>query len=215
MKRIFDLALAIFGLILLSPVFLVVALLVAITDGFPILFRQTRVGKGARPFEILKFRTMRRANEGAAITVAGDNRITSIGRILRATKLDELPQLWNVVKGQMSFVGPRPEVPRYVELYSPEERQVLQLKPGITDLASFAFFDESELLAKAADPEAFYRQVVIPEKIRLNLAYAEKANPLLDLFLIVATVLRALKLKMDLFAWLKVRPPDQTRSASQ
>lgn len=209
MKRGFDFFLSAIGLIVLSPIFLMLSLAMKIFDRGPILFKQQRVGHLGRPFRMLKFRTMivNAEKKGGAITVVGDKRITSIGKILRATKADELPQLWNVLKGEMSFVGPRPEVAQYVALYTEEQREVLKLKPGITDLASFAFFDEAELLSRSSDPEKFYRDVVMPEKIRINLAYANQAGLVSDLYLIAATVLRAFGVNNDLFARWKIAPP--------
>jgi lipopolysaccharide/colanic/teichoic acid biosynthesis glycosyltransferase len=144
---------------------------------------------------------------GMSITVGGDRRITRLGRFLRKTKLDELPQLWNVLKGEMSFVGPRPEVAKYVDLYSPDQRRVLELRPGITDLASIGYFNESEMLKGSPDPETFYTGHIMPDKIRINLEYASKANPAVDFALIVLTVLRSFGVKPDLFAWLGITPP--------
>ncbi len=207
LKRLFDFSVSLFGLIFFSPFLLVCAFLIRILDPGPVLFVQERIGLDGVPFRMLKFRTMRVGVSGASITVGGDQRITSIGRFLRKFKFDELPQLWNVLRGDMSFVGPRPEVRKYVEMYTDQQALVLHLKPGITDLASFAFFDESDLLASAPNPEAFYIKDVMPEKIRINLAYADRANFFVDLVLIAATVLRALGIKMNLFRWLDVRPP--------
>jgi lipopolysaccharide/colanic/teichoic acid biosynthesis glycosyltransferase len=188
MKRVFDLVLVTLGLLVIWPFLVLTALIVLISDGWPILFVQERVGKEGRPFRMLKFRTMKRV-VGAALTIGADSRITSVGRVLRKLKLDEFPQLINVLKGEMSLVGPRPEIPRYVSLYSSEQRQVLELLPGITDPASLKYIDESTLLAEAKDPEKFYIETVMPDKIRLNLDYAKKATPLTDLHLIVKTVL--------------------------
>lgn len=209
-KRFLDFLFALTGLTVLLPVGVVVAGFIKLTDSGPIFFWHERVGRFGHKFKMLKFRTMRVAKPGESgpqLTVGGDPRVTRIGHFLRKTKLDEMPQLWNVLIGQMSFVGPRPEVPRYVDLYTPEERSVLMLRPGITDLASFAFFAESDLLAKQSDPEKFYTSVLVSEKIRINLAYARTANPLTDLVLIVATVLRSLGVQIDMFGWLKVSPP--------
>jgi lipopolysaccharide/colanic/teichoic acid biosynthesis glycosyltransferase len=148
MKRLFDIFFAALWLVVLSPVLLVLAVLVKVSDGGPMLFRQRRIGQGGRPFYIVKFRSMvvNAENAGLSITAQGDPRITRMGRILRRTKLDELPQLWNVLVGEMSFVGPRPEVPRYVAHYTLEQRRVLLLKPGITDLATIEFRREEEML---------------------------------------------------------------------
>lgn len=207
-KRSMDIVLAGVGLAVLSPLLLVLALIVKLSDFGPVLFVHERVGRRGKPFRMLKFRSMRVHQGGADLTATGDARITPVGRFLRAIKADELPQLWNVLKGEMSFVGPRPEVRKYVELYTREQEKVLELQPGITDLASFAFFNESDLLARAADPEQFYREHLIPEKIRINLAYAARANVMTDLHLILATVLRSLGIKQDLFRQWNIRPPE-------
>jgi lipopolysaccharide/colanic/teichoic acid biosynthesis glycosyltransferase len=153
LKRVFDLCFAAAGLVLLSPVLLLLATLVKLSGGGPVFFRQQRIGQGGQPFWIVKFRSMRVNLEdtGLFITHDGDPRITRIGRLMRKLKLDELPQLWNVLVGDMSFVGPRPEVPRYVERYTPAQRRVLELKPGITDPASLEFREEEEMLAAKAE----------------------------------------------------------------
>jgi lipopolysaccharide/colanic/teichoic acid biosynthesis glycosyltransferase len=153
LKRVFDLCFAAAGLVLLSPVLLLLAALVKLSDGGPVFFRQQRVGQGGQPFWIVKFRTMvvNAEKAGPQVTRDADPRITRIGRLMRKLKLDELPQLWNVLVGDMSFVGPRPEVPRYVERYTPAQRRVLELKPGITDPASLEFREEEEMLAAKAE----------------------------------------------------------------
>lgn len=178
------------GLIALAPLFAVIGLCILIVDGRPILFRQQRVGFQGRPFTIYKFRTMVRLAErlGQPLTSAYDRRVTRLGHWLRKYKLDELPQLFNVIRGDMSLVGPRPEVPRYVELYSEEQRRVLELVPGITDPASIVFRDEAALLADCEDAEQVYLQCIMPEKIRLNLAYAARASILTDLGVILQTL---------------------------
>jgi lipopolysaccharide/colanic/teichoic acid biosynthesis glycosyltransferase len=189
-KRLFDIAAAGLGLLLLWPVLLAAAVWVKLDSPGPVLFRQTRVGRFGVPFTIHKFRTMRVA-PGAAITVGADPRITRAGHRLRQTKLDELPQLWDVLRGTMSLVGPRPELPKYVELYPADLRErVLSVRPGITDPASLAFSHEAELLAAAADPEREYREVILPAKLRLSADYAARANLATDLRLIVATLAR-------------------------
>src|SRR5688572_16429304 len=173
-KRLLDLSVSSVALLILSPLMCVIALLVRIDSPGPALFRQERVGRGGRPFAILKFRSMREdaPRSGPAVTVGGDPRITRVGRFIRRYKLDELPQLLNVVKGDMSLVGPRPEVPRYVALYPPEARRtVLSVRPGITDPASIAFVNESELLATAVDAETMYREVILPQKVRMYCDY--------------------------------------------
>jgi lipopolysaccharide/colanic/teichoic acid biosynthesis glycosyltransferase len=190
-KRAFDLLFAAGGLLFLSPVFGLLAVAVKLSDGGPAFYRQQRVGQNGRLFVILKFRSMVLNTEkiGLSVTKDGDPRITRVGRFLRKSKLDELPQLWNVLRGEMSFVGPRPEVPRYVARYTAEQRQVLALKPGITDLATLAFRNEEELLRNAADTEKFYLEYCVPRKIELNLAYARQANVWKDIKIIVRTLL--------------------------
>jgi len=205
-KRAFDLVFSALGLIALSPVLLVLSLAVAMTDGFPILFRQQRVGQGGKLFSVLKFRSMApdAKEKGPCVTAEGDSRITRLGKLMRKTKLDELPQLWNVLTGDMSFVGPRPEVPKYVEKYSAEQRRVLALKPGITDPATLEFRNEERLLAKAVNlgektrevqgetgtecAEEFYLHNCVPRKIQLSLAYAARANFWSDLVVILRTI---------------------------
>lgn len=188
-KRAFDLLLSALGLLLLAPVLLLIALWVKLDSPGPVFFRQERVGRFGRPFFIHKFRTMRVDNAGLQITVGVDPRITRAGRVLRTAKLDELPQLWDVLRGAMSLVGPRPEVPRYVALYPPKLREiVLSVRPGITDPASLSFRNESELLAAAADPEREYVEVVMPTKLRLAAAYVRRATLRTDLRVILATL---------------------------
>lgn len=194
-KRLFDLVAAAAGLLLLAPLLALVAVWIKLDSPGPTLFRQTRVGRFGQPFTIHKFRTMRVA-PGAALTVGEDPRITRSGRVLRATKLDELPQLWEVLRGAMSLVGPRPELPRYVALYPAELRErVLSVRPGITDPASLAFSHESELLAAATDPEREYIERVMPAKLKLSADYAARATLLTDLRLIAATLLRVMRPK--------------------
>jgi lipopolysaccharide/colanic/teichoic acid biosynthesis glycosyltransferase len=188
-KRVFDVVVAGFGLLLLSPLFVLLALAIRLDSPGPVFFRQERVGRHGRPFRIHKFRTMRPADGGPQITVGADPRVTRVGAWLRRTKLDELPQLIDVLAGAMRLVGPRPEVPRYVALYPPETRaKVLSVRPGITDLASIEYRDEGEQLARAADPEHEYVHVVMPRKLRLAEAYVEHASIALDLRLILRTL---------------------------
>ncbi|MGE5482442.1 MAG: sugar transferase [Bacteroidota bacterium] len=189
-KRIFDLFWASFGLLILSPFLAGVALAIKAEDGGPVFFRQERVGRNGRPFRIWKFRTMAVGAEqrGGQLTVGDDPRITRVGGWLRKIKLDELPQLLNVLVGEMTFVGPRPEVPKYAALYTPEQRQVLQLVPGITDPASIRYRNESEILAATADPERVYIEEVMPEKIAINLQYAARASVWSDTLIILKTL---------------------------
>jgi lipopolysaccharide/colanic/teichoic acid biosynthesis glycosyltransferase len=188
-KRTLDLFLALLGLLLLWPVLILVWLAIRADDGGPLFFRQSRIGWKGRPFQILKFRTMRTTHDSAqpSITATGDPRVTPAGLWLRRTKIDELPQLWNVLKGEMSFVGPRPEVPQYVALYTEAQQAVLLLHPGITDEASIEFRDEEKLLATAQNRERFYIEHCMPQKIALNLAYAKRATVLRDLGVIIRT----------------------------
>ena len=188
-KRLFDIACAGLGLLVLSPLLLALALWIKLDSQGPVMFRQERVGRFGNLFFIHKFRTMRVDNAGPQITVGADPRITAAGALLRKTKLDELPQLWDVLRGAMSLVGPRPEVPRYVALYSPAQRElVLSVRPGITDLASLQYRDEGEQLARAADPERAYVEQVMPAKLALSTRYVQEASFVGDLRLILATV---------------------------
>lgn len=183
-KRLVDLVVAVGGLLLLSPLLLLIALAVKLDSPGPVFFRQERVGRHGRPFRIHKFRTMvdDAPRRGPPLTVGDDARITRSGRWLRARRFDELAQLIDVLRGDMSIVGPRPELPRYVALYPPALRErVLAVRPGITDPASLAHLDESALLARAADPEREYVEVVLPRKLALAADYADHASLASDL----------------------------------
>ena len=188
-KRLFDLVCAAVGLIALFPLGALIAWLIRISDGSPIFFAQIRVGQFGKLFRIWKFRTMvNNADQlGLAVTKKNDPRVTRIGKVLRKTKLDELPQLWNVLVGEMSFVGPRPEVPKYVALYSPEQREVLNLRPGITDLATIVFREEEALL-QGGNVEEFYVELCLPKKIELNRQYAARASLWQDMKIILGTL---------------------------
>jgi len=181
-------ACALSGLILLTPVFAAIGLLIRWKDGPPILFSQERVGRRGKLFVIWKFRTLRAGARGPAITAAGDCRVTRTGAWLRRFKLDELPQLFNVLKGDMSLIGPRPEVPEYVRLDDPQWRAVLQVRPGITDLATLLHRDEEALLGASPDPSRFYREIVLPAKLRWNLTYLCSRTFRRDLKLILLTI---------------------------
>lgn len=189
-KRLLDVIAAGFGLLLLLPLGLLIGLAVKVSDGGPVFYGQTRIGRAGKPFRIWKFRSMVIGAEkrGIMVTRDGDPRITRVGRWLRKTKLDELPQLWNVLVGDMSLVGPRPEVARYVERYTPRQREVLRHKPGITDLASLLFVNEEHLLRGSGDVEAFYLRYCLPKKIELNLHYAESATLVKDIWIILRTI---------------------------
>lgn len=196
MKRAFDLGASGLGLLLLSPVFLLVAVLIFLADGRPVLFRQTRIGRAGRPFSLFKFRTMIPASEGegGGFEPGDSRRVTSFGRFLRKTKIDEWPQLFNVLKGDMSMVGPRPEVSKWVAAYPRRWAVVHRVKPGITDPASIIFRNEEELLAAAADPEAVYRNEILPRKLDLYERYAEGPPRFgRDLGLIFKTIAAVLK----------------------
>ena len=192
-KRLFDMVCAALGLLILSPVLLVCTLLVGLTSPGGVLFRQERIGKDGVPFTIYKFRSMRKDNAGLKISTSRDTRITPVGRVLRKTKLDELPQLWNVLKGDMSFVGPRPEVREYTDLYTPEQRQVLLVRPGITGLASIRYRNENELLTASSDPNRTYIEEVMPAKLALDLNYIPRACVSYDIKLILETLVAVVR----------------------
>jgi lipopolysaccharide/colanic/teichoic acid biosynthesis glycosyltransferase len=192
MKRTFDLVISSLGLVVLSPLFLLIAFAILLESPGPVFFRQERVGKGGIPFRIFKFRsmTLNGLEEGPQITVAGDRRVTRVGRFLRRAKLDELPQLINVWKGEMSLVGPRPEVPAYVALYNERQRKVLFVQPGITDPASVRYAHEESLLAASGDPLLLYVNDIMPRKLELNLDYIENMSLAKDLKIIFHTLMR-------------------------
>lgn len=189
MKRIFDVTASGLGLLLLSPLFLIVAIWIRLDSPGPVFYRQTRVGRYNKDFRLLKFRSMRvGSDKKGLITVGGrDPRVTRSGYWIRKYKLDELPQLINVFKGDMSLVGPRPEVRKYVDLYTPEQLHVLDVRPGITDMASIRYRNENELLEQAADPEQFYRDTVMQDKLRINLKYVSDHSFFKDIKIILMT----------------------------
>jgi lipopolysaccharide/colanic/teichoic acid biosynthesis glycosyltransferase len=190
MKRLFDIVFSLLGLIILSPFILVLAILIKEEDGGSVFYRGVRVGRHGKPFRIFKFRTMvvNAENIGGPSTADDDPRITGIGRFLRKYKLDELPQLINVLKGEMSLVGPRPEVPHYVNMLTKEERAILSVRPGITDWASICNSDEGAVLAGSPDPEKAYMEKIRPEKIRLQLKYVRERSFFVDLKIIFKTL---------------------------
>lgn len=192
MKRALDIIASFCGLLLLSPLFVVVALAIKFSSPDPVFFRQERIGKGFRPFWIYKFRTMIRdaPQRGGLLTTRGDPRITPVGHFLRRTKIDELPQLINVLRGDMSLVGPRPEVRRYVELFRKNYETILAVRPGITDLASLKYRDESAILARFEDPEAEYVRRILPDKLSLAEEYVRRSSLAFDLVLIFETLLK-------------------------
>lgn len=195
MKRIFDIVTSGLGLVVLSPLFLFLALWIKYDSRGPVFYRQVRVGRNNKDFRLYKFRSMRSgAERQGLITIGGrDPRVTRAGYYIRKYKLDELPQLINVFVGDMSIVGPRPEVRRYVDLYTPEQMQVLTVRPGITDMASIRYRNENELLEQAEDPEKYYREVVMPDKLKINREYIERASFWFDIRLIFCTLQAIIK----------------------
>ncbi|WP_335938632.1 sugar transferase [Fusobacterium polymorphum] len=194
LKRIFDITFSLFGLIILLPFMLIIAILIKLDSKGPVFFKQIRVTKNGREFKIFKYRTMRVGSDKySQITVGKDNRITKIGAFLRKYKLDEIPQLINVLIGDMSLVGPRPEVPKYVALYTDEQKEILKVRAGITDYASIEFSDENDLLASEEDPEKAYIEKVMPKKIELNKKYISEISILTDIKIILLTIKKILK----------------------
>ncbi|HOS47733.1 MAG TPA: sugar transferase [Bacteroidia bacterium] len=195
MKRLFDLVIALPLLILVSPILLVIAVLIKLNSKGPIFFLQQRVGLNGADFFIYKFRTMQiGADKMGLLTVGGrDPRVTSVGYFLRKYKLDELPQLINVVNGTMSLVGPRPEVRKYVDLYNSDQRMVLNAKPGITDYASIEYADENNLLASSENPERTYIDEIMPAKLKLNMKYIAEQGVITDIKIIFSTVMRVIR----------------------
>jgi lipopolysaccharide/colanic/teichoic acid biosynthesis glycosyltransferase len=192
MKRLFDVIFSFLGLILLAPLFVIVAVLIKLESRGTVFFVQERIGKDFKPFSIYKFRSMINDafEKGPPVTIGNDERITRIGKLLRRTKIDELPQLINILCGDMSFVGPRPELKKYVEMFRSDYEKLLEVRPGITDPASIKFSDEASMLSSSEDWEKKYVSIILPEKIKLALEYVENHNIFLDLRLIFRTVLR-------------------------
>jgi lipopolysaccharide/colanic/teichoic acid biosynthesis glycosyltransferase len=209
LKRGFDIGFSLLALVLLLPLLILIALLILLTSDGPALFTQERVGLSGRLFRLWKFRSMRvGADQGSLITSRGDNRITPVGRFLRATKLDELPQFVNVLRGDMSLVGPRPLIGSYYMSYTPEQRRVLEARPGLTDPATLLFMDEETLLARVSESqrEIFYREEILQKKLELNLSYIERASLLYDLRLILKTAILLLSPAQKLAARRTVSP---------
>ena len=189
-KYIFDRVVSLVGLLLIWPLLLVLVLMIRRSmPGAPAIFKQQRVGKDGRLFTMYKFRTMVPHHSGSSVSVAGEDRITPLGKTLRRYKLDELPELWNILIGDMSFVGPRPDVPGYADCLEGEDREILNLRPGITGPASLKYRDEEELLAKVEDPIAYNNEVIYPDKVRLNRYYYHHYSFVMDIRMIFATVL--------------------------
>jgi len=194
LKRIFDIISSLFGLILLSPFMIIIAILIKLDSRGPIFFKQVRVTKNGREFKIFKYRTMRVGSDKySQITVGKDSRITKVGDFLRKYKLDEIPQLINVLIGDMSLVGPRPEVPKYVALYTEEQREILKVRAGITDYASIEFSNENDILANEVDPEKAYIEKIMPRKIELNKKYLSEISVMTDIKIILLTIKKILK----------------------
>ena len=194
LKRIFDITLSLFGLIILLPFMLIIAILIKIDSKGPVFFKQIRVTKNGKEFKIFKYRTMRVGSDKySQITVGKDGRITKIGSFLRKYKVDEIPQLINVLIGDMSLVGPRPEVPKYVALYTDEQKEILKVRAGITDYASIEFSDENDLLASEEEPEKAYIEKIMPKKIELNKKYLSEVSILTDIKIILLTIKKILK----------------------
>jgi len=191
MKRFLDIICSLVGILILLPLFVVIGLWIFLDDFHTPFFIQERIGQFGKPFGLLKFRSMRvNSSQKVQITVGKDPRITKVGHFIRRYKIDELPQLINVLKGDMSLVGPRPEVAKYVNLYSDSQKVVLQVKPGITDYASLEYFEESELLAKSENPEKTYIEEIMPAKIHINMKYISKASVKEDIKIIFLTLKR-------------------------
>ncbi len=195
LKRLFDIVATLVGIIILLPFFIVICIVMIVSCGFPLFYLQTRVGKNGKDFKLFKFRTMHLdADKKGLLTVGGrDPRVTSIGYYLRKYKLDELPQLFNVLFGTMSLVGPRPEVRKYVDLYTKEQQQVLSVKPGITDFASLEYINENDLLAKSDNPEKTYIEEIMPAKLALNMKYIQQQGILVDFKIILNTIFKIIK----------------------
>ena len=190
LKRTFDILLSVFAIFLLFPFFLLVSFLIEIDSGFPIFFLQKRIGRGAKEFNIIKFRTMKTNNENITITVSDDIRITRIGKYLRKTKIDELPEILNVLFGQMSFVGPRPDVKGYADKLKGANRKILALRPGITGPASLKYYNEEYILSQKSNPKKYNDEVIFPDKVKINMHYFHNRSFFLDLKIIFATIFR-------------------------
>jgi len=190
LKRTFDILLSVFAIFLLFPFFLLVSFLIVIDSGFPIFFLQKRIGRGAKEFNIIKFRTMKTNNENITITVSDDIRITRIGKYLRKTKIDELPEILNVLFGQMSFVGPRPDVKGYADKLKGANRKILALRPGITGPASLKYYNEEYILSQKSNPKKYNDEVIFPDKVKINMHYFHNRSFFLDLKIIFATIFR-------------------------
>lgn len=192
MKRFLDIFLSLIVITILLPFFLILAIIIAIESQGGAIYRQIRVGRNNKDFKLYKFRSMRNGADKQSLLTVGykDERITKIGYFIRKYKLDEFPQLINILKGEMSIVGPRPEVRKYVDLYDEEQRRVLSVRPGLTDYASLKFIDENKVLSEVSDPESYYINTIMPEKIRLNLEYIDNQSAFEDLKIIWKTIMK-------------------------
>ena len=206
LKRLFDIVLSFVGILALSPLFLLIAILIKKEDAGPVFYRGVRVGRFGKPFRIFKFRTMvvNADKIGGPSTANDDRRITKVGKIIRKYKLDEIPQLINVLRGEMSFVGPRPEVQYYVSMFTEEEKAILSVRPGITDWASVWNPNEGAVLAGRPDPEETYMEKIRPEKIRLQLKYVNEHSMLIDLKIIFQTLVKIFKRPIPISYFLKI-----------
>ncbi|MBW6492532.1 MAG: sugar transferase [Lentimicrobium sp.] len=189
LKRTFDILASIFGLIILSPVFIIIAILITLRMPGPVFFRQQRVGRDARLFRMIKFRTMQVDHGGNTISVKGESRITPLGAVLRKYKLDELPELWNILRGDMSFVGPRPDVPGYADRLEGKNRLIISVRPGLTGAASLKYSSEEELLSGQDDPVQYNDEVLYPDKVRIDVGYIRNRTFWLDIKIIIYTLL--------------------------
>ncbi len=189
LKRGFDIFASFIGLILFSPIFLVVIPLIRIRTPGPVFFCQKRTGRYGKPFTIYKFRTMTVNHGGSSVSAMGESRITPLGAVLRKYKIDELPELWNILKGDMSFVGPRPDLPEYINRLVGEERRILELRPGLTGPATLKYANEDELLSNISDPQKYNDEILWPDKVKINLDYYRSRNFIGDISIIFRTVL--------------------------
>lgn len=187
-KRLFDVLLSLTALLLLTPLMLIISLIVSLTSNGPVIFCQTRIGYGGKPFTIYKYRSMCVNHSSVSVTLSTDARITPVGRLLRKTKLDELPQLWNILKGDMSFVGPRPDVPGYSDQLTGGDRILWTVRPGLTGLDSLIYHNEASILDHCPDPQKYYDEVLWPQKVRINVFYIRRQRMLLDLWIIQKTI---------------------------
>ncbi len=193
-KRLLDITLSLIGLTVMLPLFALIAILIKIDSPGPVFYKHRRIGKNFKPFGVYKFRTMVKDADkrGPQITSGGDPRITKIGRFLRKSKIDELPQLINVLKGDMSLVGPRPEVEKYVNLYKKDYQEILKVRPGITDISSVIYRDEESVLKEQHDPEEYYKNILLPQKIQLAKKYVKNQSVIFDMKIILATILKVI-----------------------